>query len=300
MKAVARASVDLLGRELRYAEIEQFENRYRLLRLGSCDFDFDITREIVQEPDSTRLVSVRDALRDVLAGSVANVIRFVLHPPAIRTFFSAVPVDLPASSLHIRAQQEAALLYGVGPSLTVDHEIAVESSGDGSPAAWQSVSVTLADVRRKLGRMAAALPGSDLEVISGQVAGGHALRRYQRLREDDPSDTILAVGCYPDHFNIAYGHAGEWLYSSTSPGMTESDAAYFSAVTLGRLGRQPGEVSRILVYGAEGHRQLPSFERLYGTQPMVFDPLTLVNLDPTTIDDDFEGGAYLSCIGGAL
>ncbi len=300
MKAVARASIDLQGRDLRYAEIEQYGARYRLLRLGSCDFDFDITREIVQEPESSKLISVREALRDVLSGSVASVMRFVLHPPAVRTFFSAVPLDFPRSSLRIRAQQEAALLYGVGPRLTVDHEIAVEARGDGSSAAWQSISVTLADVRRKLTRLAAALPGAELEVVSGRVAGGHALRRYQQVRGQDEAGVVLAVGCYPDHFDIVYGSENEWLFSCLSPGSAESDAAYFSAETLGRLGYAPGDVSRVLTFGSEPRPELPSFARLYDLRPVVFDPLMLVNLDPATIDDDFEGSAYLPCVGGAL
>lgn len=300
MKALARASVDLQGREMRYAELEQFENRYRLLRLGSCDFDFDITRELVHEPESSKLTSVRDALRDVLSGSVAGTIRFVLHPPAIHNFFSALPVDLPKSSRHIRAQQEAALLYGVGPSLSVDHEVTFESSGNGAPAAWQSVSVTFADVRRKLGRLAAALPGAEFEVISRHVAGGRALRRHLQLRDEEGDGMVLAVGCYPDQFDVAFGAENEWRYSSASPGKTEPDAAYFSAETLRRLGYEQEDVTQILTYGIADHRDVPSFARLYDVRPMVFDPLMLVNLDPTTIDDEFEAGAYLPCVGGAL
>lgn len=300
MKAVARASIDLQGRDLRYAEVEQYGARYRLLRLGSCDFDFDVTRELVQEPESSKLISVREALKDVLSGSVASVMRFVLHPPAVRTFFSAVPADLPRSSLHIRAQQEAALLYGVGPSLTVDHEVAVETEGDGTPAAWQSVSVTLQDVRRKLARLAAALPGSEVEVLSSRVASGHALRRYQRLRDEDDRHVVLAVGCYADHFDLAVGANGEWLYSHSSPGAHESDAAYFSAEILRRLGYAPHDVGRILTFGSTPRPEFPSFARLYAVRPVIFDPLMLVNLDPTTIKDDFEGGAYLPCVGGAL
>ncbi|MFW5955139.1 MAG: hypothetical protein ACOCSK_00175 [Rhodothermales bacterium] len=302
MKAVARASIHLQGRDLRYAEVEQYGARYRLLRLGGCDFDFDVTREL-REPDSARLLSVRQALRDVLAGSVASTIRFVLHPPVVRTFFAAVPSDLPKASLAIRAQQETVLLYGVGPAATVDHEIAAQEAlprGDGS-VSWQAVSVALPDVRRKLGRLANALPGTDFEVISGRVAAGHALRRFQQVTEkEDDMGIALAIGCYGDQYECSLAAGGQWLFSHSVENMAEVDAAYFCSQVLQRRGHAINEVSRILLYGDVSRAEAPSFARLFGLQPSLFDPLMLVNLDPATIDTDFEGTAYLPCVGGAL
>ena len=42
METPARAGIDVYGSALRYVELERFGARYRLLRLGRCDFDFDI------------------------------------------------------------------------------------------------------------------------------------------------------------------------------------------------------------------------------------------------------------------
>ena len=48
MDVRARAGIDIYGTVLRYAEVEQRGPRYRLLRLGSCDFDFDIAEAVLQ------------------------------------------------------------------------------------------------------------------------------------------------------------------------------------------------------------------------------------------------------------
>jgi hypothetical protein len=304
MKAIARASLDIFGRDLRYAEVEQLGSRYRLLRLGSCDFDFDVVAELLgNDPNASHLTSVREALRDVLSGSVASVLRFVMHPPAVRTFMAAFPGDLPRSSIRIRAHQEAALLYGVGPALSVDHEPLVEDVPAGENVAWHGVSVTLADVRKRLSRIAAALPGADVEVASCRLAAGRALERFMQVGGNDAGrqgEVLLAVGRYGSLYEIAYGTDGRWMYSHTVDTPHETDAVYFSAQILSRLNFGPDDVRRLLTFGDEEEMDLPAFSRFYGVRPQAFDPLMLVNIDPSTVEDSFQGGAFLTCVGGAL
>lgn len=301
MKAIARASLDIFGRDLHYAEVEQLGSRYRLLRLGSCDFDFDVVAELLRvDTDATNLTAVREALRDVLSGSVASLIRFVMHPPAVRTFMAALPPDLPLSSVNIRAHQEAALLYGVGPGLAVDHEPLVTEPTSTDPASWHGVSVTLSDVRKKLTRLAAALPGADVDVVSCRVAAGRALERFMAVGKPSSDGVVMAVGRYGELFEVAYGSEGRWLYSHTVESKYETDAVYFSSQILRRLGRSPEDVERLLVFGEEEDLDVPSFARFYSVRPQPFDPLMLVNIDPATVEGSFQGGAFLACVGGAL
>lgn len=301
MKAVARAAVDVQGRQLQYAEIEEYGGRRRLLRLGSCDFDFDVVDELLRTPDSDKLLSVRGALRDVFAGSVASELRFVLRPPAVRTFFSAVPSDLPRSSLQVRARQEAALLYGAGPDLAVDLNLTGDAYDDGHfEEQWLGVSVTLEDVRKKLGRLAGALPGSSFQVCSSRVAAGKAVQRFQQVRDEEGDGIVMAVGCYDGHYELAFARDRQWLFSHGVLGMTEADAAFFAANILRRFGYEPVSVGRILVYGETSRADLPTFARAFGVQPTAFDPLMLVNIDPTTLDEGYDGGAFLPCVGAAV
>jgi hypothetical protein len=299
MKAIARASLDLFGHDLRYAEVEQLGTRYRLLRLGSCDFDFDVVAELIRnDPDVTQLTAVREALRDVLSGSVASVIRFVMHPPAVRTFMTAFPGDLPRASVNIRAHQEAALLYGMGPGLSVDHEPLVEDTVD--ETSWHGVSVTLSDVRKKLVRLGAALPGAEVEVVSGRNAAGRALERFMFASKGEYRGVLIAVGRYGSLYEIAYGRDGRWVFSHTVDSASEASAVYFSSQILQRLGHAPSDVDRLLSFGSDDDQDLSAFARFYDLRIQPFDPLMLVNIDPSTVEGSFQGGAFLLAVGGAL
>ena len=66
MEARARAGIELHDTALRYAELERRGDRYQLLRLGSCDFDFGVLDELQAEAPRY-LDIVGEALRDVLA-----------------------------------------------------------------------------------------------------------------------------------------------------------------------------------------------------------------------------------------
>ena len=62
MDVRARAGIDIYGTVLRYAEVEQRGPRYQLLRLGSCDFDFDIAEAMLQAspPEHVNLLFLND------------------------------------------------------------------------------------------------------------------------------------------------------------------------------------------------------------------------------------------------
>jgi hypothetical protein len=300
MKATARASLDIFGRDLRYAEVEQLESRYRLLRLGSCDFDFDIVSELLRaDADAANLTAVREALRDVLSGSVASTIRFVLHPPAVRSFMAALPGDLPQSSVNVRVRQEAALLFGVGPGLTVDHELLDRGASNGSEA-WYGVNVTLSDVRKKLTRLSAALPGADVEVVSARNAAGRAVERYFAAKREKEEGVLLAIGLFGAATEIVYGKEGRWIYSHSVTSGFPTDGVYQSAEMLRRLGHSADDVSKLLVFGEDDDADFTAYERFYRVRPQPFDPLMLVNIDPSTVEGSFQGGAFLTAVGGAL
>jgi len=80
MDVRARAGIDIYGTVLRYAEVEQRGPRYQLLRLGSCDFDFDIAEAMLQASSPEHIEALTDALNDVFEGSIAARLHVTLHP----------------------------------------------------------------------------------------------------------------------------------------------------------------------------------------------------------------------------
>ena len=110
MDVRARAGIDIYGTVLRYAEVEQRGPRYQLLRLGSCDFDFDIAEAMLQASPPEHIEALTDALNDVFEGSVASRLHVTLHPPTCYSFFTALPVEAPVEERKKRLLRDAALL----------------------------------------------------------------------------------------------------------------------------------------------------------------------------------------------
>ena len=123
MEHQAFASIDLSWATLRYAEAMHTPDGIRPLRLGSCDFDFDITRELLHDEAPQHLGVVTQALADVFSGSTVHPLRVVVHPPNAHAFVTVVPADLAEAERAVRFQQEAALVAGTGsdapPHVTV-------------------------------------------------------------------------------------------------------------------------------------------------------------------------------------
>src|SRR5690606_10565174 len=91
MDAQARAGIEFSDTVLRYAEVEQYGSRYRLLRLGTCDFDFRLVEDLLQRHDPDAIEVVREALQDVFSGSIASTLHAALHPALTTSFFTSVP-----------------------------------------------------------------------------------------------------------------------------------------------------------------------------------------------------------------
>lgn len=110
MDAQVRAGIDLYGTALRYAEVEQYGERHRLLRLGSCDFDFDVAEALLETGTPEELQTITEALQDVFGGSAARELRVVVHPPRIHSFFAPAPAEENDADREERFRREATLL----------------------------------------------------------------------------------------------------------------------------------------------------------------------------------------------
>jgi hypothetical protein len=143
MNARVRAGIDLCGTTLRYAEVERYEaapssgwaaegggesaragrrgrdasGRHRLLRLGSCDFDFDVTRVLWgARAEQQHVDTLGRALADVYENASAETLRVVVHPPQACSFFAPPMPAQAATEAERRAhfEREARLLMRNG------------------------------------------------------------------------------------------------------------------------------------------------------------------------------------------
>ena len=321
MKTQVRVGIDIHGAALRYAEVEQHESQYHLLRLGSCDFDFDVAHVLLSaEEPAAPLDTLAEALSDVLEGTMATHMNAVLHPPHACSFF--IPLDAAASEGERRRRllEEAALLTQ-RRTADIREETGEEGEGmhltthalSGAPAAapvpdeaadpvtWFHVLAMQRRAPERLERALSALPQLSRRWMLSTRAAAQVVGRAARREGASEDDYALAVGWYPSHVEYALCRDEHWHFSHHTAAGPPVDSAYFAAAMLEGLGLPPAAVRRVFVYGEE--KPLDAFAPLgqvFGAAPQRLNPMPLVDLDPGSLAGAFNASAYAPCIGAML
>lgn len=304
MDAVARAGIDIFGSVMRYAEVEQYGTRYRLLRLGSCDFEFDVFSEVFSAPDPTHLDTVAEAIGDVFTGTISTQFRVSVHPPVGIPFFSPVPPDLPERDRHRRLHHEAALLAGPDATLELLADPTVtETLADGSQVMWTHVLALEKSLQERLSFLLRALPQAPFRPMVSMQGIALALQRLSQrgALTAEAQPFTLALGCYPTHLEYVLCYNGVWFYSHHTPPGTPVDAAFFTLALFRHLRIDPRHLGRLFVYGVEVDMAAYKVcEKALGLVPELLNVVPVVDLDPQSLAASFDVEAYAPCIGVAL
>jgi hypothetical protein len=303
MDAHARAGIDIHGSVLRYAEVEQYGSRCRLLRLGSCVFDFDLSAEVFRTASPEHLETVAEALGDVFAGSVASELHVALHPPGGYAFFAPLPEALPEAEREERLRDEAAFLIGTGEALRVEPTPVYTEPVDGSVVAWFHVLAIPEWVHARLEQAFHALPRVHYRLVRSMQAAANTIDRIERREPADRSRApfSLAVGWYETHTEFTLCRNHRWYFSHHAAVGSPADSAYFAAMLLRRLRLAPSDVGRLFLYGSDvDPAQFSLLQTLFPVAPERLNPLQLVDLDPGSLTASFDTEAYVPCIGATL
>ena len=308
MDVRARAGIDIYGTVLRYAEVEQRGPRYQLLRLGSCDFDFDIAEAVLQASPPEHLEALTDALTDVFEGSVAARLHVTLHPPTCYSFFTALPVEVAAEERKKRLLRDASLLTRSGSPqplrLTAD-PVYTETMDDGETVEWFHVLALNERLHARFDRICRMLPQSRHRMTLSMHAVANAVERIERRggegegRQQAPF--TLALGWYPTHVEFTLCRHTHWYFSHFSEAAPPADCAYFALALTSRLGLDQDAVGRVFVYG--GFKQADDFANLaevFPAAPEPLNPMQLIDLDQDSMAASFDHAAYAPCLGVAL
>jgi hypothetical protein len=299
MEAHARAGIDIVGHSLRYAEVEQYGARFRLLRLGSCDFDFDVAEAVLATSADDHVAMVSEALGDVFSGSVADSVHVTVHPPRCYSFFSPLPKELSPARRNVRLQQEAALVAGTEPSLHITPDaVRSQKLEDGSTVEWVHVLA----VERAMHERIRNVLGHLSRLRGRLVVGMHAAAStVARLDVPPGAGYSLAIGTYPDHVEYALCRDGAWQFSRYSDAVPPVDVAYFAAHVADRFGLAPREIEALYLYGDDADRShFPDLEFVFGSKLRPLNPLVILDVDEGGLASDFDVEGYVGCIGAAL
>lgn len=309
MSEAVLAAIDIYGSELRYAELETFEDDPpQLLRLGSCEFDFDLVDDLLRSKAPQHGGEVVAALQEAFDETKASTLRICVHPPNAFSFFTPLSANLPVQGRQDQIHQQAALLTGTrnpGDLNLLSQTVRTDQDSEGEPVMWVHVLATPGGIHERFQRLASSLPVSDFRwVVSTQAAARVAsqtdltgVTQAQALRP-----FTMSVGRYATHTEYTLSRDRQWFHSHyTHEADTPTDRLYFAIGMLNRLGVSPGAVGRLFVYGLDVdlHAYAP-FQTIFGVEPELLDPLAVLDANPGRFGTSFDVSAYASCVGALL
>ncbi len=307
MEALIQAAVDIHDSTLRYAEVERSGASFRLLKLGSCEFDFDIMHELSNGARSVYLDTLGDALNDVFVGTEASDLQVVLHPPESYSFFTPLLVDLSEEERRGRLQEEATLLTTSDSPmplhLTAD-VVFTESLASGKTVEWFHVLGLKEVLHNRFDRILRTLPHRRYRFnlsTRGAAKVVESLQRGPRFEAADRAAFSLAVGFYASHVEYTVCRQYRWYHSHFTEAGASADAVYFALALLKRLQVPRSSVRDVFCYGSmPGEEAIGMMGEVFNTICRPLNPIEVVELDGRRPGEGFAAEAYAPCIGAAL
>lgn len=307
MGAFVRAGVDLYESTLRYAEVERNGSEYKLLKLGSCEFDFNMAQSLIEGADPSHLQTLNDALNDVFSESIATDLHVVFHPGNCFSFFTPLYVDLTEDERKWRLQEEATLLTSSTPPLplhlTAD-VVRTETLENGRAVEWFHVLGVDERVHSQLNQILNNLPHSHFRFnlsTRGTANAIETMAQQENLVAPPESPYSLAIGYYKTHIEYVVCHEFSWYYSHYTDTSTPTDSVYFALSLLRRLNIDRSGVGQLYIYGEDIDSEVFSvLQEIFKKTPEVLNPMEIVSLDRKGPGMHFTAEAYAPCIGIAM
>ena len=307
MGAFVRAGVDLYESTLRYAEVERNGSDYKLLKLGSCEFDFNMAQSLAEGAHPSHLETLSEALNDVFSESLATDMHVVFHPSNCFSFFTPLYVDLTEDERKWRLQEEATLLTSSTPPLplhlTAD-VVRTETLDNGRIVEWFHVLGVDERVHSQLNRILTSLPPSHFRFnlsTRGTANAIETMAQKESLVAEPDAPFSLAIGYYKTHIEYVLCHEYSWHYSHYTDTSTPTDSVYFALSLLRRLNIERTAVGQLLIYGEDIDSEVFSvLEEIFKKTPEVLNPMDIVSLDRKGPGVHFTAEAYAPCIGIAM
>lgn len=307
MGAYVQAGVDLYESTLRYAEVERNENNYRLLKLGSCEFDFNMADALSDSAQPMYLDTLAEALSDVFSESIASDLHVVFHPSNCYSFFTPLYVDLTEEERKYRLQEEATLLTTqntpVPLHLTAD-VVYTETLENGRVIEWFHVLGVEERVHQQLSTVLRSLPHASFRFNLSTRGTANAIERMaqrENLEINSHAPYTLAIGYYKTHIEYALCRQNRWFFSHHADTNAAVDSVYFALALLRRLKIDRSQVGQVYIYGEDIEAEVFSvLSEVFEGTPEVLNPMEVVALEKKSPGMHFTAEAYVPCIGVAM
>ena len=307
MGAFVHAGVDLYESTLRYAEVERNGSNYKLLKLGSCEFDFNMVQSLVTGAHPAHLETLGEALNDVFAESIATDLHVVFHPGSCFSFFTPLYVDLTEEERRWRLQEEATMLTADSPSLSLHltaDVVRTETLENGRAVEWFHVLGIEERVHNQLNRIIGTLPLSNYRFnlsTRGTANVIETMAKKDSIESSPSAPFTLAIGYYKTHIEYVLCRDFRWHYSHYTDTSTPTDSVYFALSLLRRLNLDRNAVNQLFIYGEDIDTEVFSvLQEIFLKTPEVLNPMEMVTLERKGPGMHFTAEAYAPCIGIAM
>ncbi|MBO6575742.1 MAG: hypothetical protein JJ896_12130 [Rhodothermales bacterium] len=291
MAAPTSAGIAFYDRSLRYAEVQETERGFRLLRLGQCDFDFDLNRTLSDHGADQERDIISEALVEALGTSESRRLRAALHPPLCRSFFSAHDGADPVSAVSF----EAGLL-----GFAADNSgggIGADAAARGEDSELLHVTAIRPVVLEHLGATVANLKAEDAQAVSALRASAEVVRLGGVNLAGGVC--VVALGYFDNLFELAILDESGWRFATHARGLpTPEDSIHHIREALSLMGWSADHVARALVFGTL--RVPPAVEALFQGRVQIMNPLALLELDPDSLDPEYSSAEFVPSVGAAL
>ena len=300
MRASAKAGIEFTGAVMRYSEVERYGSRFRLLRLGNCDFEFDVSEVLFGSGEY--LDSVAEAVSDVFSGSAATTFRIAVHPPAASVFTSAAPAGMSEALQREHLSFEAALLHpdessGRNVRIYLGQDI---SHADGSDSRRVQIAYISTVAQDRLRKATSRISEADVEFIASSEAVARVIEKMGS-REKPTSENQLAVGLYDAYTEFTVMQNGKWIFGQERQETNPSDIAYFALFVLQASGLNVSETVDVRLYGDRMKAEARSdLYRVFGDHLSLLNPISILDLQADQFDEGFAFESFVPCLGAAL
>jgi len=298
MAAISTAGVEFTGNVMRYSEIEHLDAKFRLLRLGNCEFEFDAAAVVYQGDHPEHIETVRDALKDVFQDTEASFLRFVLPSNITTRFSSVVPAGSDEEEQMEQIAFETRLLGGESEAGDVFPAPLLVSPDTG--LLEFSVSHLEPEISENLTRIGQAFPTIPVQLVPSSDAAFLAFRHVAH-RNSYPRGVYLLIGSYGRGTDLVLIKDGSPLSHTSVSTPHPSDVAYHALLLVSRFGILHSDLKRVFIYGEETSPALVSIvDEAFGEKGSIFNPSAIVDLEEDRFEENFPIQAFVPSMGAAI
>lgn len=305
MAVRTRAGIELIGSVLRYAAIAE-EDTYRLLRLGRCDFDFDISELLLKENPTEELGAVAEAVEEAFSGTQIGHHHLVLYPPVSMAFMAPVAGGASPIERNQQLHWQAGELLGADADTfkIIVHPVRSETHPTAGAVDWFSVTVIRRPVHENLLALVEQVQAETAVhfTSSTHAASTVAAARFSKLeKRAADSAPVLMVGQYPDHYEYTLSQEGSWQTSCYDHNSNAGDVAYTALRMLKRFDVSPKALDDLLLYGpALKDETLTVLEPAVEIKAKRLNPFEAAGINLGAGQNDFAYWEYVTSIGVTL